>query len=82
MFSVLLLGSCQVLVLQSFAFSLRLSKVGSLIEWELSSSFSICRKNPIFRNLDSFSPRSFVDVLLQGDPVVQHDVVFSPSYVR
>ena len=41
--SVFLLGSCQVLVKQSFAFSFRLSKVGSLIEWQLSSPFSICR---------------------------------------
>ena len=36
-------GSCQVLVMQSFAFSFRLRKVGSLIEWDLSSSFRICR---------------------------------------
>ena len=53
--SVFLLGSCQVLVLQSFAFSFRLSKVGSSIEWLLSSSFCICRKNPMFRILSSFS---------------------------
>ena len=79
--SVFLLGSCQMLVMQSFAFSFRLSKVGSLIEWKLSSSFRICCNNPIIRNLNSFSFRSLADVLLKGDPVVQHDVVFSPSDV-
>ena len=31
--SVVLLGPCQVLVVQSFAFSFRLSKVRSLLEW-------------------------------------------------
>ena len=36
--------------MQSFALSFRLSKVGSLIEWKLSSSFRICRKNPIFES--------------------------------
>ena len=35
--SVFFLGPCQVLVVQSFAFSFRLSKVGSLIEWWLRS---------------------------------------------
>ena len=64
--SVFLLGSCQVLVMQSFAFSFPLSKVGSLIEWELSSSFRICCQNPIIRNLNSFSSRSLVDVRLQA----------------
>ena len=74
--SVLLLGSCQVLVMESFAFSFRLSKVGSLIEWKLSSSFRICCKNPYNPYLNSFSSRSLVDVRLQGDPVVQNNVVF------
>ena len=68
--------------MQSFAFSFRLSKVGSLIEWKLSSSFRICCKNPIIRNLNSFSSRSLVGVLLQGDPVVRYYVVSSPSDVR
>ena len=35
--SVFFLGPCQVLVVQSFAFSFRLSKVWSLIEWLLRS---------------------------------------------
>ena len=68
---------CQVLVMQSFTFSFRLNKVG----W-LSSSFRICCKNPIIRNLNSISSRGLVDVRLQGGPVVQYDVVFSPSDVR
>ena len=51
--SVLFLGPCQVLVMQSFAFSCRLSKVGSLIEWLLSSSLCICRENPTLRILNS-----------------------------
>ena len=76
--SVFLLGSCQVLVMQSFAFSFRLSKVGSLTEWMLSSFFRFCCENSIIRHRNSFSSRSLVDVLLQGDPVVQYDVVFSP----
>ena len=80
--SVFFLDSFQVLVMQSFAFSSDLSKVGSLIGWKLSSSFRSCCKNPIIRNLNSFSSRSLVDVRLQGDPVVQFDVVFSPSDVR
>ena len=58
--TVFLLGSCQVLVVQWFAFSFRLSKVGSLIEWKLSSSFRICCKYPIIRSLNSFSSRSLV----------------------
>ena len=33
----ILLGPCQALVVQSFAFSFRLGKVGSLIEWWLRS---------------------------------------------
>ena len=53
----------------------------SLIEWKLSSSFRFCCKNPIVRYLNSLSSGSRVDVLLQGDPVVQYDVVFSPSDV-
>ena len=64
--SVFLLGSCQVLVVHSFAFSFRLSKVGSLIEWILCPSFRICCKNAIIRNLNSFSSRSRVDLRLQG----------------
>ena len=36
-------GACHAI-----AFSFRLSKVGSLIEWLLSSSFWICCKNPLF----------------------------------
>ena len=50
--------------MQSFAFSFRLSKVGSLIEWLLRSSFSICGENPMFRILNSLSSFSDVDVLL------------------
>ena len=68
--------------MQSFAFSFPLSKVGSLIEWELSSSFRICCKNPILCNLNSFGSCGGVDVRLQGDPVVQYDVVFPLSDVR
>ena len=60
--------------MQSFAFSFRLSKVGSLIEWKLSSSSRISCKNLIIRNLNSFSSHSLVDVRIQGDPVVQNDV--------
>ena len=80
--SVFLLGSCQVLVLQWFAFSFRLSKVRSLIEWKLSSFYRICCKHPIIRNLNSFRSRCLVDVRVQGDHVVQYDVVFFPSDVR
>ena len=58
--SVVLLSPCQVLVVQSFAFSFRMSKVGPLIEWKLSSSFRTCCKNPIIRNLNSCSSRSLV----------------------
>ena len=46
--SVFFLGSSQVLVMQSFAFSFRLSKVGSLIDW-LLRSFCIYRENPMLR---------------------------------
>ena len=49
--SVFLLCYCQVLVVQSFAFSFLLSKIKSLIERKLSSSFRICCKTPIIRNL-------------------------------
>ena len=77
--SVFLLGSSQVLVMQSFAFSFLLEQSQLLIEWTLSSSFRFCCKNPIIRNLNSLSSGSSVDVLLKGDPVVQYDVVFSPS---
>ena len=75
--SVFLLGSCQVLVMQSFACSLRQSKVGSSIECELRS-FCIYRENPMLRILNSLSSCTNVDVLLHGDSVVQHFVVFSP----
>ena len=44
------------------------------------SSFCICRKNPMFRILNSFSSCSGVDVLLQGDPVVQYFVEFFPHH--
>ena len=44
--SKIFLGPCQVLVVQSFAFSCRLSKVRSLIEWFQSSFFVLC-ENPI-----------------------------------
>ena len=70
----ILLGSLPV------AFSFRLSKVGSLIEWLLRSSFCFYRENPIIRNLNSFSSCSGVDVLLHGDSVVQHYLVFFPPY--
>ena len=72
--SVFLLGSCQVLVVQSFAL---LSKDGSLIEC-LLRTFCIYRENPMFRILNSLSSCSDVDVLLHGDSVVQHYVMFSP----
>ena len=75
--SVFFLGPCQVLVVQSFAFSSRLSKIRSLIEW-LLKSFCICSKNPMFRISNSPSSCCDVDVLLQGDSVVQHYVFFSP----
>ena len=57
-----------MLVVQSFAFSFRLIKVGSLIEWLLSSSFCISGKNPMLRILSFCGD---IDVLLQGDPVVR-----------
>ena len=58
-----LLRSCQVLVVQSFAFSCRLKKVGSLVEW-LLRSFCIYRENPMLRVLNSFNSCGDVDVLL------------------
>ena len=87
---VFLLGSCQVLVMQSFAFSFRLSKVGSLIEWLLSSSICIYRENPMLRILHSLSSCSGVDVLLHGDssynimwcsfhPMADSDFLYSSS---
>ena len=36
----------------------------------------------MLRILNSLSSCSDADVLLQGDPVVQYDVVFSPPDVR
>ena len=77
-FSVFFFGPCQVLVVQSFAFSVRLSKVGPVIEWMLSFSFRFFCKNPIIRNLNSFNFCCDVIVLLQDDSVVQHYVFFSP----
>ena len=71
--SIFFLGPCQVLVAQSFAFSFRLSKVSSLIEW-LLTSFCIYRENPMHRILNSCSSCGDVDVPLQGDSVVQHHV--------
>ena len=76
--SAVLLGPCQVLVVQSFAFSFRLSKVRSLIEW-LLRSFCIQRENPMRRILNSCSFCDDVEVLLQGDSVVH--VFFSPPDV-
>ena len=62
-------GSCQVLVVQSFAFSFRLSKVKSLIE--LLRSFCVYqRENPMIRILNSLSSCCDVDMLLQGNSVM------------
>ena len=72
--SVFFLGPCQVLVVQSFAVSFRLSKVWSLIEW-LLRSFCFQRETPMLRILNSFSFCGDVDVLLQG---LQHYVFLSP----
>ena len=52
--------------MQSFAFSFRLSKVGSLIEW-LLRSFFVHRENPMLRIFNTLSSCCDVDVLLQGD---------------
>ena len=76
---VFILGPCQVLVVQSFAFSFRLSKVRSLIEW-LQRSLCNQRGNPMLRILNSFSFWGDMDVLLQSDSVVQYYVVFFPRY--
>ena len=88
--SVFFLGRCQVLVMQSFAFSFRLSKVGSLIEWLLSSSFCIYRENPMLPILNSLSSCSGVDVFLHGilsyniiwcsfHPMAHNDFLYSSS---
>ena len=76
--SVFFLGPCQVLVVQSFAFSFCLSKVGSLTDWLVAEAFCTIRENPMLRILNSFSSCSDVDVLLHADSVVQHYVVFFP----
>ena len=67
--SKLLMGPCQVLVMQSFALSFRLSKVRSLIKW-LLRSFCVQRENPMLRILNSLSFCGGVVVLLQGDSVI------------
>ena len=77
--SVFLLGSCQVLVIESFALSFCMSKIGSLIEW-LLWSFCTDRENPMLRTLNPFSSCSDVDVLLHDDSVVQHHMVFLPPH--
>ena len=77
--SIFFLGPCQVLVVQSFAFFVRLSKVKSLIEW-LLRSFCIKRENPMLRILNSFNFCGDVDVLLQGGSVVQHYLFFCPHH--
>ena len=76
---VFFLGPCQVLVVQSFAFSFRLSKVRSLTEW-LLRSFCIQRENPILWILNYFSFCGDIGVLLRSDSVVQQNVVFFPPY--
>ena len=63
--------------MQSFAFSFCLSEVGPLI----LKSFCIYRENRMLRILNSLSSCGYVDVLLESDSVVQHDVVFSPPDV-
>ena len=78
--SVFFLGPCQVLVVQSFALSYRLSEIGSLIEW-LPRSFCIYRENPMLRILNSLRSCRDVDVLLHGDSVVQHHVVLSTRWL-
>ena len=63
--SVVLRGPCQVLVVQSFAFSFCLSKIKSLIEWLLKSFCVLC-ENPMLRILNSHSSCCDVEMLLQG----------------
>ena len=75
--SIFFLGPCQVLVVHSFAFSFRLSKVRSLIEW-LLRSFFVDRGNQMLRILNSLSTCCDVEMFLEGDSVVQHYVFFSP----
>ena len=75
--SMFLLGPCQVLVMHSFAFSFRLSKVRSLIGW-LLRSFCVQREKPMLRILNSLSSCCDVDMLLQGKSVIWPDVFFFP----
>ena len=67
--SVFLLGPCQVLVVQSFASSFRLSKVRSSMQW-LLSSVSIQCENPVRRNKNSLSFCREVRLVLQGNSVM------------
>ena len=79
--SMFFLGPCQVLVVQSFAFSFRLSEVRSLIEWLLRSFCTYC-ENPMLRILNSFSSCGDIDVRLQGDSVAWHYVFFLSTRCR
>ena len=67
-------GFCQVLVLQSFAFSFRLSNVRSLIECLVRSFFVLCEK-PMLRMLNSLSFLCDVEMFLQCESVAQ--LIFS-----
>ena len=74
--SVFFLGPCQVLVVQSFALSYRLSEIGSLIEW-LPRSFCIYRENPMLRILNSL--RSCRDVDVFSTAILSYNIMlFSP----
>ena len=64
-------------VVQSLAFSFRLSKVKSLIEW-LLRSFFVQRENPMLRILNSLSSCCDVEMFLQGNSVILHYVFFFP----
>ena len=67
--------------MQSFAFSFRLGKVGSMIDWLLRSS-CIYREDPMLRILNSLSSCGDVDVLLHGDSVVHEVLYVSLAYHR
>ena len=78
--SVVFLGPCQVLVMQSFAFSFRLSKSRSLIQWLLSTVL-IQFEDPMFRIL--ISDRSCCDVwmITQSHFVMFKNLLLSPPNI-